>query len=289
MSRGPTPEIQRPTANTREVTMIIAQLSDPHITLESAVVGLTNAADSFQRAVAHVMRLPARPDLLIISGDCANNGQDAEYARFQELLRPLPMPVYVIPGNHDQRAPMLERFGTQGSQPLEGFVQYVVDSGSVRVLGLDTHVPGHGHGYLCAQRLKWLAARLAEAPRQPTVVMMHHPPFRTGFGPFDQIGLEGADAFEAIIARHPQVERVVTGHVHMALTRRFAGTTAMSCPATAQTLLPDMHRPERVAVLIEPPACLLHEWRDGVGLTTYTSLIGDHGPIVDLHDGTRWL
>src|SRR3989344_2288508 len=47
---------------------------------------------------------------------------------------------------------------------------------------------------------------------RPVVIAMHHPPFRTLIGHMDDIGLrEGADALEAIVARHPQVERVICG------------------------------------------------------------------------------
>ena len=270
--------------------MIIAQISDPHISIsEGAAAPAGDTAAHLQRAVAHLMALPARPDVVLVTGDCVNSAHRAEYARFQELLRPLPMPVYVVPGNHDDRELMLELFGLQATRTLAGFVQYVVDTGPVRLVALDTLVPGHGQGYLCAERLGWLEERLAEAPSRPTLVFMHHPPFRTGLAAYDEIGLLGADALAMIIARHPQVERIVTGHVHMAMARRFAGTLVMTCPATSQTLLPDLDRPERVAVLMEPPACLLHVWRESTALVTYTSLIGDHGPVVDLHDGTRWL
>jgi 3',5'-cyclic AMP phosphodiesterase CpdA len=235
------------------------------------------------------MGLSPLPDVVLVTGDCVNNGHRDEYLRFRELLRPLPMPVYVIPGNHDNRAQMLEVFGTQGTQPLTGFVQYVVDTWPVRLLALDTHVPARDEGYLCAQRLQWLAERLTEAPTRPTVVLMHHPPFRTGLAVPDRMGLIGADALGAIIADHPQVERMVAGHVHMAMLRRFAGTLAMTCPATGHTMLPDFARPERFAVLMEPPACLVHVWRESTALVTYTSLIGEHGPVVELHDGEQWL
>jgi len=276
--------------NGQEVTMIIAQISDPHITNEEQAAARANdSAAHLQRAVAHLMALSPLPDLVLVTGDCVNNGRFDEYVRFQELLRPLRMPIYVIPGNHDNRALMLEIFGVQGTQPLTGFVQYVVDGWPVRLLALDTHVPGRDAGYLCAQRLEWLEERLSEAPTRPTVVFMHHPPFRTGLAVPDQMGLADADALAVITARHPQVERIIAGHVHMAMLRRFAGTLAMTCPSTAHTMLPDFDRPERLAVLMEPPACLLHVWRESTALITYTSLIREHGSVVELHDGKQWL
>ncbi len=270
--------------------MIIAQISDSHIGPGDDVDDPQDtAALDLRRAIDHLLRIPAPPDVVLITGDCVNSGSLAEYQRFQRLLRLLPMPVYVIPGNHDDRGQLQARFGPQGSAPLAGFVQYVVDTYPVRLIALDTNVPGKGEGYLSAERLAWLEQRLAEAPDRPTLIFMHHPPFPTGLAPFDQIGLMNADLLGAVIARHPQVERIVAGHVHSTLLRRFHGTLAMTCSATAYELLPDLHQTERLSVIKEPPACLLHVWHEAHGMITYTSLIGQNGPLVDLHDGVSWL
>jgi 3',5'-cyclic-AMP phosphodiesterase len=262
--------------------MIIAQISDPHISEVSTGIDRRFAtADHLQRAIAHLMRLPAAPDVVLITGDCVDGGGMAEYERFRDLLRPLTMPIFVIPGNHDHRDHMLEVFGPQGAAPLNGFVQYVVDTWPVRLIGLDTNIPGQGAGHLCAARLGWLEERLAEAPTRPTVIFLHHPPFATGLMALDTIGLTGADALGAIVARYPNVERIVAGHVHMALQRRFHGTLAMTCPSTAHQLLLDLQQPQRLAVVMEPPACLLHVWRETSGLLTYTSPIGEYGSIIE--------
>lgn len=265
--------------------MIIAQISDLHIT----TIETDESAANLQRAVDHLMQLPNLPDVVLVTGDCANTGSPAEYDRMRALLSPLTMPVYVIPGNHDDRAVMLQTFGPQGQQALDGFVQYVVDLEPLRLIALDTNVPGRGEGALCAERLGWLEARLADAPARPTLIFMHHPPFLTGLAPLDRIGLADVDALGAIIARSPQVERIVAGHVHAPMLRRFHGTIAMSCPATAHTLLPDLNRPQRLVVRMETPACLLHVWNNSTGLITYTSVIGAPGPVVELHDGEKWL
>lgn len=264
--------------------MIIAQISDPHITVDSDA-----AAGRLRDAVSHIGRLPTPPDVVLITGDCTQNGAPAEYGRFRDLISPLAMPAYVIPGNHDNREQLALSFGAQGGAPLDGFVQYVVDAGPLRLVALDTHVPGRDEGLLCERRLAWLAERLAEEPERPTLIFMHHPPFSVGLAPTDRIGLTNAAEFGALIRRHPQVEALLAGHVHMTVTRRFAGTVAVACPATGHALLPDFSHPERLDVVMEPPACLLHVWGDGTGLVTIVSLIGDHGPLRRLHDGERWL
>lgn len=264
--------------------MIIAQISDPHIKEadERAAVRLAAAVD-------HLVRLPAAPDVVVVSGDCTDGGTAAEYARFRELLAPLPMPVFVLAGNHDDRERMLEAFGAQGADALPGFVQYVVDAGPVRILALDTHIPGRDGGELCARRLRWLDERLAEAPGRPTLVFMHHPPVASGLAVLDAMGLNDPDALGEIVARHPQVEAIAAGHIHCTLVRRFHGTLAVTCPSTSHQMLPDLGHPERLSVVMEPPACLLHVWDERAGLTTRTSIVGDHGPLVHLHDGQGWL
>jgi len=270
--------------------MIIAQISDPHITDASVAADRADTtAIQFERAIAHLLRLPAPPDVVLITGDCVNSGSIPEYKRFRDLLRPLTMPVYVIPGNHDDRGNLQSIFGAQGAKPLDSFVQYVVDDWPVRLIALDTNVPGRIEGYLSEERLEWLEQRLAETPTRPTVIFLHHPPFPTGLPIFDRIGLTNADAFGAIVARHPQIERILAGHVHSTMLRRFYGTLAMTCPATAHQMLPDFAQPERLAVVYEPPACLLHVWRDDTGLVTHTSLIGERGPVTLIHDGEKWL
>jgi 3',5'-cyclic-AMP phosphodiesterase len=184
--------------------MIIARISDSHITQVRGTADHKYAtATRLQRAVAHLTRLPASPDVVLVTGDCVDRGSVVEYERFRDLLRPLTMPVYVIPGNHDDRVHLREVFGTQGAKPMAGFVQYVVDEGPVRLIALDTNVPGHHAGYLCAERLRWLEERLSEAPARPTVIFLHHPPFLTGLQVFDQRGLEGAESFGALVARSP--------------------------------------------------------------------------------------
>ena len=98
-------------------------------------------------------------------------------------------------------------------------MQYVVEGHPVRLIALDTLVPGQVGGLLCAERLIWLAARLEEAPARPTLIFMHHPPFVTGLQAMDAMGLEGKEELAAVIRRHPQVERLVCGHVHRPMTR----------------------------------------------------------------------
>lgn len=150
---------------------IVAHISDPHISL-----GGDNATGEaeLERAVDHLLHLPTRPDVVLLTGDGADHGDPAEYERLRELLRPLPMPVYVIPGNHDDRNELMNAFGPQGTQPLPGFAQYVVEAGPLRLIALDTGArPGRGPA---VRRAAGLAGHAIEPGAGPTDCSVHAPP-----------------------------------------------------------------------------------------------------------------
>ena len=184
------------------------------------------------------------------------------------------MPVFVIPGNHDARAPLRAAFGSDGYLSADGFIQYAVEDYPLRIVALDTLVASKHHGELCAERLDWLDHALAAAPDRPTIVMMHHPPFVTGIDYMDKYGLENSDAFASVIRRHPQVERILCGHLHRSIDRRFAGTVAGTAPSTAHQLALNMLPDAPLRFVFEPPGYQLHIWQGG-GLVTHTVVIGD--------------
>lgn len=269
--------------------MLIAQVSDTHVTPETALPGgAPTALDQLRQAVTHLLALRARPDVVLVTGDCTHHGSEEEVARFAEALAPLPMPVHVIPGNHDRRETLAARFPAPG-RVLPGFLQYVVEDHPVRLVGLDTLVPGSDAGELCPERLAWLDAILAEQPARPTLVFMHHPPFLTGLRVLDDLALAGRERFAAILARHPQVERVVAGHVHCALQQRVGGTLAMTCTSTALRIAVEPGDPGRLWVSGEPAAALLHAWDAARGMLSWASAVPAPEPGRLLHDGSDWV
>src|SRR6185295_15094347 len=181
--------------------MLIAQISDTHIKPEGRLgYRRVDTALHLARCVEHVQRLTPVPDVVLVTGDLVDAGLDEEYTRLRRLLAPLPMPVYVIPGNHDARDPLRRAFGCDGYLPREGeYLHYVIDTHPLRLIGLDTLVPGESGGRLGPDRLAWLDARLAEAPQRPTLVFMHHPPFKTGIEGMDSQWLEDSEALRAVI------------------------------------------------------------------------------------------
>ena len=106
--------------------------------------------------------------------------------------------------------------------------------GGVRLLCCDSTVPGQSGGELSDP--DWLDAALAEEPDTPAVVAMHHPPYAVGVDWIDRMGHANPGRLAAVIARHPQVVRVIAGHVHAASVRGFAGTVATTCPSAYRQL-----------------------------------------------------
>jgi 3',5'-cyclic-AMP phosphodiesterase len=237
---------------------LLAQLSDPHIGADWAGGDPTAA---FASAIETILSLPLRPDAVLVSGDLSEHATNAEYRQVRELLAPLGAPVYVLPGNHDDRATLRQHFGLPGAAREP--VQYSADLGPIRLVVVDTTIPLEVPGALDAERLGWLDAELSAAPGMPTLVAMHHPAHTTGIPAWDEFGLvRGAQrAFAEVIARHPQVRRVVAGHFHRTITAELAGRPALIVPSTyAQLRLTFDSAAEFVH---EPPGFALHAVVDG--------------------------
>jgi Icc protein len=208
---------------------LLAQLSDPHIGAEWAD---GDPAAGLAAAVESIRSMRQQPDAVLVSGDLADKATDAEYEQVRKLLAPLRAPLYVLPGNHDDRRALHRHFGVPGADGDP--VQYSVDLGPLRLVVLDTTRPGEDPGALDAERLGWLDAELATAPELPTLLAMHHPPLVTGVPAWDEHGLPATDrrALGEVVERHRQVRRLVAGHVHRTITAELAGRTVLTVPST---------------------------------------------------------
>ena len=257
--------------------LIIAQISDLHIKREGELsCGVVDTFAMLRRCITHLLALPQRPELLLVSGDLVDSGSPQEYATLRRLLAPLAVPYYLIPGNHDDRAALRDEFADQPwLRQWEPFIQYAIDDWPLRIVALDTVIPGDDGGRLCDERLAWLEATLAAAPRKPTLVMMHHPPFRTWMTGMDRHGLESPELFAAVIARHAQVERIVCGHMHRCIEARIGRVPVSVCPSPAHQITLDMAPGVHASFIMEPPAYQLHLWSAAHGLVSHTVPIGE--------------
>jgi 3',5'-cyclic AMP phosphodiesterase CpdA len=125
--------------------------------------------------------------------------------------------------------------------------------------------------------LSWLDGVLAAQPTRPTIVALHHPPFATGIAHMDAMGLIGIEAFADILQAHPQIVRVLAGHVHRPVQAVVGGRLAMTAPSPAHQVVLDLTDDGPSRFIIEPPGYLVHRWRPETGLISHTAVIGDFG------------
>ena len=256
--------------------MLICQLTDLHLCPRGRLA--SGAVDTYamtERAFAAVAAFDPAPQAVLVTGDVAATGEEVQYEAFLALTRRhLSVPVYVVPGNHDRREALRRVLGgLPGLGGGTGFIQYVVEDWPVRLVMLDTQVSGQNYGELCAERLGFLDRVLAAAPDRPTVIAMHHPPFKCGIGFMDRDNLRNADDLRAVLTRHPQVEQIVCGHIHRTVTGRIAQVPAMAAPSPCHQMALLMEPGAPGAFALEPPAFALHRWTAADGLTSHVAFV----------------
>jgi len=250
--------------------VLLAHLSDPHLTAGPLAGG---PALGLHAALGRLLGLPTRPDAVVITGDLTDHGHPDEYHQLTELLAGIPLPVYLAVGNHDDRDALLDAFA--GTAHLDGGdrAHYVVDLPSATLVVLDSLLPGRGAGRLGEDQLAWLNTELSQRPETPALVAVHHPPVRVGIPFLDGIRLLDADALADAVGAHPQVVRILCGHVHRTIAAPFAGTLMSTASSTYRQSALDMTATGTMGVLDEPTSFLLHQITDSTGGTCVTHTV----------------
>jgi 3',5'-cyclic-AMP phosphodiesterase len=245
--------------------LLVAQITDVHLGFDPGNPDELNR-QRLDRTLALIRAMDPLPDLLLATGDLADNGDDRDsYQRWREAIAGLPFPVCPAMGNHDSRDAYLEAFPEQAT--ADGFVQYAIEHLPVRILVLDTLEVGRHGGGFCERRAEWLSARLAEAPERPTLLVLHHPPLETGLSWMTENPEAGwVRRLRAVVEAHSNIVAMVTGHLHRPMVTRWAGTTLAVCPATAPQVALDMapmdiDAPDnRPMIVADRPYYALHYW-----------------------------
>jgi 3',5'-cyclic AMP phosphodiesterase CpdA len=243
---------------------LLAQISDPHVRADDGGA----AAGQLRRALAQAREY--RADVVLLTGDLANDERADEYDALAEVLANFPAPLFMIPGNHDDRARIRAAFRDHAYLPAAGQLSFTVEQFPVRIVAVDQIVPGETHGMLTPEHAEWLDIALSRVRDKPTVVALHHPPFLTHDLLFDTIGLLDADRFARVIARHPQVKRVICGHHHRVAVGQVAHAPVIVAPSTSWTYGLAMHPGQQIAPRTqEEPGWILHAWTASGGFASH--------------------
>jgi 3',5'-cyclic AMP phosphodiesterase CpdA len=259
--------------------MLVAQVTDIHLGFQPDDPAEMNRK-RFDDVIATLLAMNPQPSLLLATGDLTENGTIAAYQTLKSITDRLPFPVYFALGNHDVRANFRAVF-PDVPVTASGHVQYAVTHGPLRFVVLDTLAEGQHGGALSAEQAQWLDETLAQDGR-PTVLVLHHPPIETGNGWMtEDLDAPWVQRLAAVVHRHPQVIRMITGHLHRAIVTGWHGTTLAVCPSSAPQVAIDFRSIDpadpdgRDMIVAEAPGFAVHWWT-GQDLVTHYGSGGDH-------------
>ena len=215
----------------------IAHLSDVHF-LAGGVrqYGRIDTAAGFEQVIDRLSRLPIQPDALVFTGDLADKAEPEAYAQLRGRVEPIAAEIGAqvvwVMGNHDERAPYAQ--GLFDSDD-DGTQDRVYDVRGLRIIALDTSVPGYHHGDLTPDQLAWLTDQLATPAEHGTLLAMHHPPVPAPMLPAaDLIELKDQPRLAEAIAGS-DIRQILAGHVHFSTYSTFAGFPVSVASASCYT------------------------------------------------------
>ncbi len=263
------------------VRRTVIQISDVHVLAEGLQHGCVDTLGNLDLVLRRVEKSGLRPDLLLFTGDLTDQGEAAAYRdlrrRVEESCAALDVGAVFMPGNHDDRATL--RVELLGEQPSDEPIDQVAWCGGLRIVALDSTVPGEDSGELRAAQLEWLASLLAEPAPEGTVVALHHPPVPSPIASMSRIALRDPERLSAVLAGS-DVRIVLAGHNHHAMAGMLGSIPVWLCAASAyqaDPLVPD----GRFRGYPGAACSRIDLWPDTVLATTI--IVGDGpDPIVDV-------
>jgi 3',5'-cyclic-AMP phosphodiesterase len=212
----------------------IGHLSDTHLTA-SGVLHDIPTAPALAAALDALEQLPI--DALVHTGDIVDAGEPAAYSAIRrataDVVARTGWPVVWAAGNHDVRAPLREHL--LGLAPSDEPLDTVQHVRGLRLVAVDTSIPGRVEGGLEEGQLEWLRSVLAEPAEHGTVLALHHPPLPVEVTAMARLHLVGQDRLAAVLAG-TDVRAVLGGHLHYATASVLAGLPVFTVPALAYTI-----------------------------------------------------
>lgn len=249
--------------------MRILQISDFHLRgdgkLSFQVVDTASFLKSTKAHLEHVFALDGqKPDMIVVTGDIADSGDEKAYLMVYEALSSFNVPVYAVPGNHDRRDRMVRilKGWTIPNPQTAPFLCYAVQTEEARLLFLDTLNPGSHAGHMREAELAWLDNELQSNKNVPTLIFMHHPPFITGLPAMDE-PFENREEMRTVLMKAPWA-RLCCGHMHRPIFTVWAGVPCVAAPAASMQIELDFTPEGGDTFRMETPGYLLHDFEDGV-------------------------
>jgi 3',5'-cyclic AMP phosphodiesterase CpdA len=243
---------------------LLVQISDTHIVERGTLLyGMADTARHLGDTVAEINAMRPRPDAVLITGDLVEHPGPVTYSHFRDLIEPFEVPVYLMPGNHDDPDIMWGYFRDTGMFPgTPPHYQYVIEDFPFRVLMLNSHFDNSELPSFGPRPLQWLDDKLAASDR-PALIAIHQPPMKTGIGFIDMVGSQCYWAMVELLQRHPQVLKIICGHGHLDLQGRLGDVPVQMIGSIAHQLIAG--RVHDIAPSFDnvrvPP--VLHHWIDG--------------------------
>ncbi|WP_394552361.1 phosphodiesterase [Agromyces sp. MMS24-JH15] len=245
---------------------VVAHVSDLHLRAGGAPLGgIVDTVAALAGAVRQLGRLGASLDAIVVTGDVADVGEADAYRIAREHLAPVAAAagaelVWTI-GNHDERGPF--RAVLLGGDPDDDTpVDHVAWSGGLRIVSLDTSVPGWHHGEASPASLDWLSEVLAERAPAGTLLTMHHAPIPSPVALMDLLELRAQDAL-ADLLRGSDVRAILGGHLHYPTNGLFAGIPVTVAGALAYAIDVSADPRELIGVDGGRSFSLVHCFADG--------------------------
>ncbi len=242
----------------------LLQITDTHILPPGEVLyGEVDTALHLRETVREINRMLPLPDVVMITGDLVEQADKASYEHFIELIKPLKMPAYVLPGNHDNPSLMSEVFAATSHFPASGGTfQYAIEGFPFRVLALNSRAKGTELPQFGERRLAWLAQQLGQSEK-PVLIALHHPPMTTGIELIDMGGTEWYQGLNSVLAEHDHVKLVICGHCHTDLFGRIGTVPVYMAASTAHQLVATRGLKVAPATVVAAAIPTLHHFIDG--------------------------
>ncbi|WP_022961391.1 3',5'-cyclic-AMP phosphodiesterase [Halopseudomonas pelagia] len=212
---------------TRADHVCVLQLTDSHLYADPGadLLGL-DTHESLQAVIDLVLDEQPTMDLVLATGDIAQDGSEAAYQRFMNAMQRLPAPCHWIAGNHDN-AELMQQLGAES-----GLSREWVDLGRWRIVLLNSNIPGAVAGHLGATELAVLDRALEGAGERFVMVCLHHHPVPIGCGWMDPLGLLNAPDLLGRLEADQRVRLVLWGHIHQHFDQQRAGLRLLASPST---------------------------------------------------------